>query len=390
VAGVAAGVAAHLGLPVRLVRLAFAGGVLAMGAGPLLYAFLWATLPRADAGGRPAGRPFRPVRALLASPARRYIAWGVAGLALVGAAATIWAWRAGKDINAEWWLPVVALVGGLTAAWSQLGLGEEGGGLAGRRFSVLRLAGGLAAVTAGVVMLISRGQSLDTLLYGLAGGLAVLAGVAIVLIPWWLRLWRDLADERAARARESERADIAAHLHDSVLQTLAVMRSQAEDPEAVRRLARSQERELRSWLYEDATPPGTSLAAAMRELVAQVEDQFGVEIETVAVGDAVPGPAMEALLRATREALFNAVRHGAPPFSVYLEVSERGVDLFVRDHGAGFDIKDVPPDRLGVRESIIGRVVRQGGSARIRRPPSGGTEVELTVPDPGSTPQTAP
>ncbi|HWS57533.1 MAG TPA: ATP-binding protein, partial [Actinotalea sp.] len=191
---------------------------------------------------------------------------------------------------------------------------------------------------------------------------------------------RELGDERAARARESERADIAAHLHDSVLQTLALIRARSGQPEEVARLARAQERELRAWLYDDRPTPGTSVAAELHGLVAEIEDARGAAIETVVVGDRVPDVGTESLLQATREALVNAVVHGRPPYSLYLEVGPEQVEVFVRDHGDGFDLDAVPADRFGVRESIIGRVVRRGGSATVRCRPGRGTEVHLALP----------
>jgi signal transduction histidine kinase len=197
---------------------------------------------------------------------------------------------------------------------------------------------------------------------------------------------RELGDERAARARESERADIAAHLHDSVLQTLALIRARADDPAEVARMARAQERELREWLYDDRPAPGTSVTAALRAIVAEVEDSRSgpggdpVAIDTVAVGDRVPDADTEALLQATREALVNAVVHGRPPVSLYLEVGQDAVEVFVRDHGDGFDVDAVGPDRFGVRESIMGRVQRRGGSASVTCRPGRGTEVHLRVP----------
>jgi signal transduction histidine kinase len=250
--------------------------------------------------------------------------------------------------------------------------------------SVARLAGGIVLVITGVVLLVWRNQSIGSLGYAVLAGLAVVVGVATVLAPWWLRLLGELGDERAARAREAERADIAAHLHDSVLQTLAVMRARAEDPDTVRRLARAQERELRAWLYETHAPASDSVAAGLKEVIAEVEDSSGTAIGIVVVGDAPPWPGSEALARAVREALTNAVRHGAPPVDVYVEVSDRGVEAYVRDRGPGFDPDDVSPDRLGVRESIIGRMQRAGGSARVTRARGGGTEVHLTVPAEGA------
>ncbi|HMO11766.1 MAG TPA: ATP-binding protein [Actinotalea sp.] len=194
---------------------------------------------------------------------------------------------------------------------------------------------------------------------------------------------RALSEERLARARESERADIAAHLHDSVLQTLALIRARAGDADEVSKLARAQERELRSWLYEDRPSPGTSLATQLREVVGEVEDAHSVPVEVVIVGDATPDEGSDVLLRATREALANAVRHGKPPVSLYLEIGPDAVEVYVKDRGDGFELDAVPHDRFGVRESIIGRMRRHGGSAQVRTR-AGGTEVELRLPRAGA------
>jgi signal transduction histidine kinase len=231
-----------------------------------------------------------------------------------------------------------------------------------------------------VLLLVVQGASVGDVFRSAVASLAVLAGAAIVLTPWWLRLVRVLSDERAALARESVRADMAAHLHDSVLQTLALIRARADQPAEVSRMARAQERELREWLYDDRSEPGTSLAAALRGVVGEVEDGRAVAIDAVVVGDRVPDADTEALLQATREALVNAVVHGKPPVSLYLEVAPDAVEVFVRDRGDGFDLAAVPLDRFGVRESIMGRVRRRGGTATVTSRPERGTEVHLRIP----------
>ena len=213
---------------------------------------------------------------------------------------------------------------------------------------------------------------------GLTGGALVL-GIATILAPFWLRTSRDLAATRAAEARAAERADIAAHLHDSVLQTLTLIRKRASEPETVARLARSQERELRAWLYTDRPEAGTSVADAFRDLAGEIEDLHGVPVDVVCVGDRAPDRATEVIVAASREALSNAVRHGEPPVSLYVEASAGLIEAFIRDHGPGFDPETAPPDRHGVRESIIARMERYGGSARIRRLDNG-TEVRLALP----------
>ena len=403
--GVCLGVAAHLDLPVRTVRLfavllAFVGG-----AGILAYLFLWTLVPTGDpvqvaaAERDPALARLAP-RAEVPSTSRRFedqlarfpirdVLIGL--LALVGATALI-ASRFGVRIEWSWVLPVLLALVGLGLAWSQLDETQRGQWLtrAGGRTSngILRLAGGLVLALVGVLLLVSQDMPSSAMLPAVVAALAVLAGAAIVLAPWWLRLGRELGEERAARERANERADIAAHLHDSVLQTLALIQRSAERPGEVTRLARNQERELREWLYKDRSAAGTSLAADLTALVAEVENTLtersgggeAISVDTVIVGDARPNEATSALLQATREALVNAVVHGKPPVSLYLEVSADAAEVFIRDRGDGFDLDAVPRDRFGVRESILGRVQRRGGEASVRTGPGGGTEVRLRLP----------
>ncbi|MFD6178407.1 MULTISPECIES: PspC domain-containing protein [unclassified Isoptericola] len=389
--GVAAGLAAHLGLSVLLVRLAFVLLAFAGGAGAVAYVFWWVTVPSGDprqaaAAAAPTALQRLAPRLRLQGPVAALPVRDVLiGAALIAGAFILVAVRAGWDVGASWVLPALVAVGGLALAWSQLDAAQRGrrsgdGGATSRSTLVLRLVGGVVLVMVGVLLLIGQDAPVPVLLQAGAASLAVLAGAALMLAPWWLRLVRELGDERAARAREAERADIAAHLHDSVLQTLALIRSRADDPEAVARMARAQERELREWLYTDRTAPGTSLAAELRALVAEVEDGRAVEIESVMVGDCVPTEETSALLQASREALVNAVAHGRPPVTVYLEVTDAAVEVFVRDRGDGFEMDDIAPDRFGVRESILGRVHRRGGTADVTSRPGWGTEVRLRMP----------
>jgi signal transduction histidine kinase/phage shock protein PspC (stress-responsive transcriptional regulator) len=376
--GVAAGLAAHLGLPVKWVRLGFVLGGL-LGAGVVLYVWLWVLVPSADAAPSPKPPALARLAPMLKDPERRGLAARLlTGIALLGVAVLAILGWAGVSIPWQWLIPGFALLGGVGLAWSQLE--NTDAGRRGRGVSWARLAGALALVVVGIVLLISQGRGPASVVWAVGAGLAVLAGVALVLAPWWLRMIRALGDERAATARESERADIAAHLHDSVLQTLAVIRARADDPDTVRRLARAQERELREWLYADRAAQGTSAAAAFREIAGEVEDTTGVEVGIVIVGDVAPTPALEALVSATREALLNAARHGAPPVSLYVEVTDQAVEAFVKDRGPGFSVDQIAPDRLGVRESILGRVRRQGGTARIISSPGTGAEIRLSMP----------
>ncbi|KGM13106.1 ATP-binding protein [Cellulomonas bogoriensis] len=388
VGGVAVGLAAHLRLPVVTVRLLFLLLAPFSGVGVLLYVWFWVVVPAGDpAGAAEQARPAALARLAprLRDPDRRVPLTDIGfGLLLLVAAGLLVAVRAGARIDYSWLVPVLIVLGGTALAWSQLDRVQRDRMLshAGGRtpVSVVRLLGGVVLAGLGLLLLVGQDAPLDALMRSALAALAVLTGAALVLAPWWLRLVNELGDERAARARESERADIAAHLHDSVLQTLALIRARAGDQEVVARLARAQERELRAWLYDDRPTPGTSVAAELRALVGEVEDARGVPIEVVVVGDVVPDAATEALLQATREALLNAVTHGRPPVSLYLEAGSGRVEVFVRDRGEGFDLAGVPVDRFGVRESIIGRITRRGGTATVRSDPERGTEVHLCLP----------
>ncbi len=212
-------------------------------------------------------------------------------------------------------------------------------------------------------------------------------GLAITLGPWVWRLTSDLAAERAERVRTQERADLAAHLHDSVLQTLALIQKNAGDAATVARLARSQERDLRSWLF-DSTPVGDgTLAGAMREVVREIEDTYGVDVELVTVGEAHVDEALAPIVAATREAATNAAKHaGTHVVDIYAEVGPTQVEVFVRDRGTGFDPESIPADRQGVRNSILDRMSRHGGTAEVRSTPGSGTEVRLKLPREEGTP----
>ena len=219
---------------------------------------------------------------------------------------------------------------------------------------------------------------------GSAALAAFVVTIALVLIsaPLWWSMARRLTAERVARARSQERAEVAAHLHDSVLQTLALVQRRADEPEEVARLARRQERELRSWLAgEGPARPGERLADALKTAAVEVEEQHGTQVEAVVVGDAPLDERLEALVAATREALTNAAKFASDggPVRLYAEIEARQAKVFVDDRGPGFDTEAVSEDRRGIRESIIGRMERHGGQAEIRTGNGEGTEVELTM-----------
>lgn len=376
IGGVCAGLGAHLRLQPAVVRIVLGAGTLVAGAGAIFYVWLWLTLPATRAGQEhhsPAFARLAPRLREVQSDGRiRDLAVAAGLMALAAAVLLIHGWS-----DPPPWLLPVALVGiGAAIAWHELAASRRRG--AGRARVVAAVAGGIALAVTGSVVLLAQGRQIGEILTAIVGGLVIVLGVAIVLAPILLRLLSELGEERAARAREAERADMAAHLHDSVLQTLAIIRSRSHDDD-VARLARSQERELRAWLYADRPQPGTSVADALRTMAGEVEDVHGVPVDVVTAGDAVPDAAAEVLASAAREALSNAVRHGLPPVSLYVETSPEAVEVFVRDRGAGFELEEVPQDRYGVRESIIGRMERHGGSAWVRSRETG-TEVHLRMP----------
>jgi signal transduction histidine kinase/phage shock protein PspC (stress-responsive transcriptional regulator) len=396
IGGVAAGLAHHLGLPVVWVRAGFLVLAVLGGSGVLFYAGLWLVLPAQphdreapglESAARQGKRPGRIRRLADSGPAVALVALGL-GLVFTaeavfgGNGVLLWAivlavlgfgllWRQADEAQRARWLdqserlnPVRAVFGdGGWAAYLRVGAG----------FTLVVSAMALFAVRHGHVR-----QVTDVLLSAALGGI----GLAIVLGPWVWRLTNDLSEERAERVRTQERADLAAHLHDSVLQTLALIQKNAADAPTVARLARSQERDLRSWLF-DAAPLGGTLAAALQDIVREIEDTYGVDVELVTVGDldVELDEATSPIVAAAREATANAAKHaGTPVVDIYAEVSPQRIEVFVRDRGAGFDPQAVPADRQGVRNSILDRMSRHGGTAEIRSTPETGTEVRLALP----------
>lgn len=393
--GVASGLARHLGVPVIWVRVAFIVGAAMGGAGVMMYAGLWLVLPADErfadeapglasatrSGRRPAQRRRRladvgPMIALAA------LAFGllIAAQSVIGAGAVLWPlvlgiagvaliWRQADEAQRERWLDTT---GRLDLVGSFLG--------AGGWQSWARLGAGAALIVGGLALFSLRAGNLDVARDVLVAGLLGIAGLAITVGPWIFRLAADLGDERAERVRSQERADVAAHLHDSVLQTLALIQKNAQDPATVARLARAQERDLRGWLFSDEVPSG-SLSAALTGIAADVEAAHAVAVEVVTVGDRPLDEALMPLVHAAREAVANAARHaGVPRVDVYAEVSPSAVEVFVKDRGAGFDPASVASDRRGVRWSIVDRMERHGGTADLRTEPGAGTEVVLRMP----------
>jgi signal transduction histidine kinase len=249
-----------------------------------------------------------------------------------------------------------------------------------RLLDIYRGGFGVALIAGAALIILSRAGALETARDAIVTIVVVILALALILAPFWWRLGRNLAAERRERIRSQERAEMAAHIHDSVLQTLSLVQKHADDPRQVAQLARAQERELRGWLFADERTSDGSLADAIQSAAAEVEDAHRVPVEVVAVGDAPLGSRTDALVAATREAMVNAAKFApdAGEVAVYAELDPRRAQVFIRDRGPGFDPSDLPADRRGVRESIIGRMERSGGIARIRSGP-GGTEVELAL-----------
>ncbi|MGH3786483.1 MAG: ATP-binding protein [Pseudonocardiaceae bacterium] len=385
IAGVSSGIAEHLGVPVLWVRLVFVVLAGLGGAGLVGYALLWVFLPATESGAQ------RPSVARETQQGIGLVVLGV-GLALAGAAlGSAWGgWVTG---------PLgVALVGaGLVwreADASQRTRWRSGAGLVlgGGRMALLRVLAGIALVTSGIAVFLLNQGNLGELRFALLAAAATLVGVAVLTVPWWLRLMRALGEERRARIRTEERAEIAAHLHDSVLQTLALIQQQSDSSREVRRLARGQERELRAWLYgpqgygrpaQAHTNGGTAapaFAAALHAAAGEVEDTYAVSMQIVVVGDCPLEEPLPALVQASREAMVNAAKHaGVAEVSVYAEVEPGQVHVFVRDRGSGFDPAAVAVDRHGLADSIRGRMERHGGTVTLRTAPGEGTEVQLAI-----------
>ena len=251
---------------------------------------------------------------------------------------------------------------------------------------MVRLGTGVLLFVLGVFV-IADGALSHSWLRPLGGTLLMIAATVVLLGPWWLRLALDLVHERQARIRAEERADMAARVHDSVLQTLAMIQRSADQPLEVAKLARAQERELRSWLFEGRAPGSfgaegaLTLSAGVEQIERDVEAAHGIAVDAVTVGDSPLDDELRALLAAGREATVNAAKwSGATSVSIYVEVEPKRVSMFVRDRGAGFDSDAIAGDRKGIAESIRGRMQRNGGTAVIRSVPGEGTEVELSLP----------
>jgi signal transduction histidine kinase len=298
---------------------------------------------------------------------------------------------AGLGIAGKMFWPLVFAGTGLALIWRQADEGQKAawtnkaptlGMLFGKGGwkSIIRVVVGLVLLGTAVTVFLVQNGRLSMVGDVLVALLLAVIGIGVIAGPWVHRLSRDLNNERGERIRSQERADMAAHLHDSVLQTLALIQKQANDPRAVVRLARSQERDLRSWLYDDDDTTDQTLSGAAKRAAAEVEDSHGVPVEVVTVGDCELTEGLSAMVRAARESMVNAAKHsGADKIDVFVEVDGDRAEIFVRDRGKGFDTDGVPEDRLGLRHSVMGRMERHGGRATVRSNPETGTEVRLEM-----------
>ena len=381
VAGLSAGIGDALGVDAAYVRAAFLILALAGGVGIVLYGLGWvATIDRAS------DTPAEPIIAASASENSRAI-----GFQLVIVGIVVLASGAGFALHPSIMWPVGMVALGVANVWAQgdtrqrqwlqgIVPGTEGPSRGSRRETLTRLAIGGALVCIGLTLALTSTEAFRQ------AGIVVLAvsitliGLSLVLAPWIWRLWRQLTNERRERIRSEEKTEIAAHLHDSVLQTLALIQASA-DPEQQAVLARIQERELRSWLFGGEGSTGATLKVMMDAAAAEIERIHKIPVEVVTVGDCEINTASAGVVAATREALINAAKHsGEHSISLYTEATEELIEVFITDQGIGFTPQDVEPDRHGIAESIVGRMQRHGGAATITSSPGEGTEVHLSLP----------
>lgn len=384
--GVAAGLAAKTGINVTVIRVIFCVTAFS-GFGLAVYVLAWLFLPAVDQPAAIASRALADHRglALAAMTASMIVValviGSILGISLLGS-------------SFSW--PLVLAVAGMVLIWrnadpveqtAMRGLAQpllDVGEVGTRSRLRLRIVLACAMLIGGLATLVSQ-HNVRQLLAPLGGVVLVIGAVVLLLGPWWLRVARAAMVERQARVRAEERTEIAARVHDSVLQTLALIQRRADSPQQVIQLARAQERELRSWLFDGRAPGSmdglaTTFAGGVRLIQQDVEAQHGVAIEAVTVGDCQIDDDLSALLAAAREATVNAAKwSGAKVVSMFSEVEPTEVSVFIRDRGCGFDPAKVPNDRKGLAESVKARMTRRGGSATVKSVLGEGTEVVLTM-----------
>jgi signal transduction histidine kinase len=380
IGGVAAGIGHHLGITVITVRIAFVVLAAVFGFGIVVYLLLWLLAPVEALGESSA----RPARSLVRPTVSQLL-----GAALVLAGVLLILFISGFWFGEALAWPVSLAAIGFAVLWARSGEERRGPAqiaamVSGRR-GIWRVVIGSVLIVGAMAVFLAANSSLAAAGNMVLAAMVAIGGIALIGGPWVLGIVRDLLDERSQHARTEARAEMAAHLHDSVLQTLALIQRAPAEREMVS-LARTQERELRAWLYGRApTMAGARLRDAVDAVVSRVERDQHVRVEAVVVGDHEVDDRVRALVGAVGEATLNAARHsGSTDISVYLEVEPEAITAYVRDQGAGFDPEQVASDRRGISDSIVARLERQGGSAVVSSRPGNGTEVTMRLPLAGS------
>lgn len=367
VAGVASGLAQHLGVSLFWVRAILIISSLLNGVGIVAYALVWIFTRMGDKGREGASQSTpRP---------GRLTSWLLVALALAGAGVSL---TLTTGFGLATFIPVAVVGIGVLMVWIAYDRGLESS------TNIFIIATGGVLVLSAIVVVVMNWDGHANFFAALATVILTLLGVAALGVPLWVRLWDQLGQERAEKAAADERAEIASRLHDSVLQTLALIQKRADDPAEVARLARGQERELRQWLFDsqDKTPQTTgTVFTALERACGEVEDLYGLRIVPVTVGTDEPlTDETHAAVLATREALVNVAKHaGVDTADVYAEILLGELNIFVRDRGCGFDPDNIPNGHHGLTESVHGRVERAGGTVRIKSEIGEGTEVAITM-----------
>ena len=393
VAGVAGGIAQHLGVSSNAVRVGFVLSTFAAGFGIIVYVLtlLLAPVEEPTSTATDASSGAAAWRRLPRPSTAQAVGLGLVAVGIAVLLGVSGLWFGGSQ---GWPLLVAAI--GFAVLWARREgsgglslprLGTPIGSVVGGPISWPRVAIGGLLVMIGMGTFLAANTSIAAAGNVLFAMVVAIGGVVLLAGPWVWNLGRQLVEERSSRARSEARAEMAAHLHDSVLQTLALIQ-RSEMPREMASLARTQERELRAWLYGRAPAvEGARLRDAVDAMAGRIEGLHQVRVETVVVGDAELDDRLRALVDASAEAVANAARHsGSETISLYVEVETDAVSAFVRDHGSGFDIATVPPDRRGIADSIVGRIERHGGSVRIESTPGSGTEVVIRLPRPVPAP----
>lgn len=390
IAGVALGLARRFGVDPVTVRIAFVVLAFAGGTGLLVYGALWILFPSDPGPGAP-DHPDPDTPDARAS-IQQSVALGLIVLGLLLLLRRLGLWFGDGLV-----FPILLASLGSAIVWTRSD--DDGRARIRRRIhlpggrvvsqaasgpaSPVRLIVGTLLVAGAVAGFLAANDALVAVRELGVAVVAAAVGVGMLFGPWLWRLGEQLTVERRERIRQEERAELAAHLHDSVLQTLALIQRSSDQPRRMVALARRQERELRAWLFDGAgsTPGDAMLAGALAAVAEEVEASHDITVEVVLVGDLTMDDPLRALVGATREATINAAKHaGVDTVDIYVEVEDRDVLAFVRDRGRGFDPASTPADRQGLRSSIVDRIERHDGQVRLHAAPGQGTEVEMSVP----------